>query len=410
MVTAQQVPTPPSLFRSPFLKLWLAQLVSVFGDFLAIFGVISLITFRWHGNPVQITTVMLAFMLPMAVIAPPAGVFVDRWNVKYLMIASDLIRGGLILALPFVGSVFQICAIFASISAVSSFFAPAQSVALRQLVPPERLMAANAMMSQAFYAVRILSPAVAAALVSRFTEKACFHVDSVTFGFSACMLATLAFARPAGEKKEHSLSALTADFLAGNRFIFTHSGLAFVFTAMAASMLVMSAFTPLISIYVRDSLAAGPGFYGFASAMIGVGLIAGTVTLTRVAGSLPPRNIVLFGLLGSGLGAALLGLFPYAWMAAASTFTLGFAIAFVIVPAQTLTQQDTPRDMVGRVSSSFMSLIALSQALGMVFSGYLAHLLGLRPLFVTCAGVLALLAGAGYMVVRARSPEAPAVA
>jgi predicted MFS family arabinose efflux permease len=175
-------------------------------------------------------------------------------------------------------------------------------------------------------------------------------------------------------------------------------------------MLVMSAFTPLISIYVRDSLAAGPGFYGFASAMIGVGLIAGTMILTRVAGNLPPRNIVLFGLLGSGLGAALLGLFPYAWMAAASTFTLGFAIAFVIVPAQTLTQQDTPRDMVGRVSSSFMSLIALSQALGMVFSGYLAHLLGLRPLFVTCAGVLALLAGAGYMVVRARSPEAPAVA
>jgi len=410
MATAQQVPAPPSLMKSPFLKLWLAQLVSVFGDFLAIFGIISLITFRWHGTPVQITTVMLAFMLPMAVIAPPAGVFVDRWNVKSLMIASDLIRAGLILALPFVGNVFQICVIFAAISAVSSFFAPAQSVALRQLVPPERLMAANAMMSQAFYAVRVLSPAVAAALVSRFTEKACFYLDSVTFVFSACMLATLAFARPAGEKKEQSLRALTEDFLAGNKFIFTHSGLAFVFTAMAASMLVMSAFTPLISIYVRDSLLAGPAFYGFVSAMIGIGLIAGTLILTRIAGNLPKQNIVLFGLLGLGLGAAMLGLFSHAWMAAASTFALGFAIAFVLVPAQTMTQQETPRDMVGRVSSSFMSLISLSQALGMVFSGYLASLLGLRPLFIACGVVLALLAGAGYMVVRDRNPEAPAIA
>ncbi|MBZ5521301.1 MAG: MFS transporter [Acidobacteriia bacterium] len=412
MATAIQEPSLKSLMKTPFRRLWFAQLVSVFGDFLALFGVISLITFRMHGNPVQITTVMLAFMLPMAIVSPPAGVFVDRWNVKRLMIASDLIRALLVLALamPFVTNVFHISLIFAALSAVSSFFAPAQSVALRQLVAPQQLMAANAMMSQAMYAVRILSPAAAAALVSWMSEKACFYADSVSFAFSACMLATLALNRPLGEKKEHSLRALTSDFLAGNKFIFTHSGLAFVFIAMAASMLVMSAFTPLISIYVRDSLLAGPAFYGIVSSMIGVGLIAGTLLLTRWTSNLPRQNIVLFGLLGLGVGAALLGSFSFKWMAAVSTFTIGFAIAFVIVPAQTMTQQETPRDMVGRVSSSFMSLIALSQAMGMLFSGYLASLRGLRPLFVACAGVLALMSGVGYLVLRGRTPDAPAMA
>jgi MFS family permease len=115
---------------------------------------------------------------------------------------------------------------------------------------------------------------------------------------------------------------------------------------------------------------------------------------------------VLFGLLGLGAGAALLGLFSNTPMAAASTFTMGFAIAFIIVPAQTMSQQETPPEMVGRVSSSFMSLISLSQAVGLLFSGYLAHLLGLRPLFVACAVVLAIMAGIGYVMVREKSPEA----
>src|SRR5690242_19683283 len=133
----------------PFRTLWLAQFVSIFGDFLALFGVISLITFRWHGTPVQVTTVTIAFMLPMAVISPIAGVFVDHWNVKRLMIASDLIRAALIMLLVFVRDVTQICVIFAALSTVSSFFAPAQSVTVRTCVPLEGLLAANAMLTQA---------------------------------------------------------------------------------------------------------------------------------------------------------------------------------------------------------------------------------------------------------------------
>src|SRR5580765_7767341 len=142
----------------PFRTLWLAQFVSVFGDFLALFGVISLITFRWHGTAVQVTTVTIAYILPLAIIGPVAGVFVDHWNVKRIMITSDLVRAALIVGLVFVTDVRQICVIFAVLSAVSSFFAPAQSVTLRTVVPLEGLLAANTLMAQAFYVVRLFSP------------------------------------------------------------------------------------------------------------------------------------------------------------------------------------------------------------------------------------------------------------
>lgn len=127
------------LQHKPFRTIWLAQFVSIFGDFLALFGVISLITFKLHGTAVQVTAVTIAYVLPLAVISPLAGVFVDHWNVKRVMIASDLARAFLITLLVFVTDIGQICAIFALLSAVSSFFAPAQSVTLRTVVPMQGL-------------------------------------------------------------------------------------------------------------------------------------------------------------------------------------------------------------------------------------------------------------------------------
>lgn len=382
---------------TPFRRLWLAQFVSIFGDFLALFAVISLITYRWHGNPVQVTTVSLAFVLPMAIMGPPAGVFVDRWNVKRVMIASDLIRGALVVLLLFVTSVPQIAAIFAVLSIVSSFFSPAQSVTLRTLVPPEGLLAANALMSQAFYVVRLVSPALAGVLVAVLTEKSCFYLDAASFVFSAVMISTLSIVRPALINKEKTLRALTDDFIAGNRFIFTHSGLAFVFTAMAVAFFVLSSFSPLVSIYIRDFLFAGPVWFGIISAMVGVGMIIGAQLVTRMVQNRPKTNAVLSGLAGLGLGAALLGMFRSIPSASVSTFTIGFAIAFVLVPAQTLSQQETPPDMMGRVSSTFFSLISIAQGLGLLLSGYLAEKLGIRQVFMAC-GIMALaIAAIGYL-------------
>src|SRR5690349_62843 len=83
-------------------RLFIAQIVSVFGDFLALFAVIAHVTFNLHGTPTQIAMIMVSFLLPLALVSPLAGVFVDKWNVKLTMIGSDVIRGLLILSLVFV--------------------------------------------------------------------------------------------------------------------------------------------------------------------------------------------------------------------------------------------------------------------------------------------------------------------
>ena len=400
MATAS--PTRPGMkdaFALPgFRKLWFAQFVSVFGDFLALFGVISLITFRWHGSVMHVTYVSIAWMSPLAVLGPVAGVFVDRWNVKRVMIASDFLRAVLALMLVWVTDIREVCAILFCIGCVSSFFGPAQSVAVRTLVPMDKMLAAQAMMGQAFYTVRLLSPALAGTLIAWFGEKPCFYLDAASFLFSGIMLSTILVAHtPPAQQSRRSMRAFFADFTSGNRFIFTHPSLAFVITAMVSAMFVMACFSPLISIYVRDTLHAGVIQYGIVSTMIGVGLIAGTQVITRVAANRSKKEIVLWGLLAAAVGVALLGTFNIYPAAVASTFGMGFGFAFVIVSAQTLMQQETPREMLGRVSSSFMSVFSCAQVFGLLLSGRLALWLSVRHVFQLCAVVLLLLTGVGYL-------------
>jgi MFS transporter, DHA3 family, macrolide efflux protein len=395
-----------------FKRLWLAQIVSILGDFLALFGVINLITFKWHGTPLQVTNVMIAYIIPMAIVGPLAGVFVDRWNVKRTMIASDLIRALLILGLVFVTRLEQIYVIFFFVSTVSSFFAPSQSVTLRTLVPIHGLLSANALMSQAFYTMRIIAPAAAGLLVYWLGENSCFYLDTVSFIFSAAMLSTIvimrvASARDSGDK---SVKSMMKDYTAGSRFILTHPAISFVMIAMMTAMFVMSCFSPLISVYVRDQLHAGTRAFGLISAMVGVGLIVGTQLVNAIAKGLSKKHVSLAGLFGLAFATFILALFQTAWLAGVSMFALGFAIAFIVVPAQTLMQQETPHDMLGRVSSSFMAVFSLSQLLGLVLSGSLADWIGVRRLFLSSAVLLALLSAAGYVWLREDKSRGKALA
>ena len=108
------------LAQSQFRRLWIGQLVSIFGDFVALFAVQVAITFRMHGSAEDLANVWVAYLVPFAVVGPVAGVFVDRWNPRVTMIASDITRGLLIILLAFATHLWQIYAIFFAISTVSS--------------------------------------------------------------------------------------------------------------------------------------------------------------------------------------------------------------------------------------------------------------------------------------------------
>jgi MFS family permease len=146
---------------------------------------------------------------------------------------------------------------------------------------------------------------------------------------------------------------------------------------------------------VREWLHASAGVFGVVSAMVGVGMMAGMPVVRRLSGQMAHATLVLSGLAGIGVGALLLGALPWAVASAFACFTLGFAFAGVIVPAQTLMQRETPHALMGRISSTSMSMIFFGQLAGLILSGILAQHLGVRMVFFLCAVLAWVLTGAG---------------
>lgn len=378
----------------PIRRLWLAQLVSVFGDFLAIFAVFSVATFRLHANAAQLSMLMVSYMLPLAVVSPLAGVLVDRWNLKRTMIASDLIRALIACGLIFATRLEHFYAIFVCLSIVSAFFVPAQSVAVRLIVPAEGLMTANALMAQAMQVTQIVTPAIAGILVDTVGANLAYGFDVASYFFSAAMVYGVSFHREPHPAK--SISMIHRDMTEGLKFIFTHSAVSFVMIAMTVGMFAIRSFGALMAVYVRDVLTATSSLFGVLNSMIGLGMIVATQVIHRTGKDRPKKNLVVFGLAVSGCFIAFLAALGTVPTTFIGMLGLGFGVAFVFIPAQTLLQQVTPTEMLGRVSSSMMSSLAFTQVVALTLAGSLAHAIGIRNLYFCSAALLLLLAFSGY--------------
>lgn len=402
---AAQAPPPPMLSmrdvlaQRQFRRLWLGQMVSIFGDFVALFAVTTVVTFRLHGTAEDVTAIMVAYLMPFALIGPIAGVFVDRWNPRLTMISSDLTRGALIIALVFTTSLWQIYAILFAMSTVSSFFVPAQSVTVPILVGREGLMAASSLMQQTMQFVRIFSPAAASALVGWFGEASCYYADSLSFFVSASILMSLTYHRPP-LASTRGVGAVLKDLGEGMKFIFTHPTYSFVILSMTAGMFAMAAFGALVSVFVRDILHRGTYLYGSIQSLIGFGSILGALVVLRLAKGRAPASMVSIGLGGVGLSIAVIATLRTPAATLAGAFGIGVSVAFIMVAATALLQGETPPEMRGRVSSSSMSLITMAQGVAMIFAGGWATRYGIVNLFYGSAAVLLLVTIGGVWRLR----------
>ena len=278
---------------------------------------------------------------------------------------------------------------------------------IRTHVPQHGLMSANALMQIAFMGSRVVGPATAGTIAATFGPRVCYAIDVASFVASAALIGSVTIRRPAAAQtapgsSSNRIHAIWRDMVQGVSFILHHPSVLFVVLAMAAGLFTIGCFGPLIAIYVRDTLHASARLFGFVSGMVGVGLLVGTQVLRRYANHVANDTLVLSGLAGIGAGVLLLGAVPHSAATLAATFIIGFAFAAIMVPAQTLLQRETPQEMIGRVSSTNISVAFLGQIIGLVLSGILADLFGVRAVFFLCAALSIMLAAAGRAFLHAQ--------
>jgi len=295
-------------------------------------------------------------------------------------------------------------------SVVSTFFVPAQSVAVRTLAPLAGLMAVNALMSQAQQGSQIVAPSVAGELVQLVGANCCFLFDSFSFFFSAALVLTLTIDRPAAPAAPAvgGLRSVHASMMEGFRFMFTHPAISFVIVSMTAGMFAVRCFGALLSLYVRDILGSTSAAYGLLGTLIGIGMIVGTQSITRFARHVPQQNLVVYGLAGMGAAMFFTAIFGRMSTTAAGMLGLGFFAAFIMITSQTLLQQETPQQMLGRVMSALMSLLSASQVVAMFVAGPVAEKAGIRNLYFASAAMLLVIGAVGHFRLPSAAPKAAA--
>jgi MFS family permease len=415
--TAQARPlSMTGVMRFPMMRhLWFAQVISVFGDFLALYAVITFLTFKLHADAQAITGVQIAYLLPIAILGALAGVFVDRWPLKLTMVSSDLARAGLVLLLLIATETWHFYVVLAIISIVSSFFGPAQGVAIRYAVPLNGLRSANAMMQQVTFGMRIIGPAIAVALVEAYGAASCYVLDSISFVGSACLIGTVAFTAvvatprvsssgpPVAPVREGAgVQRVWTDMKEGFRFIVQSSQLLFVVVALSAGMFVIGCFAPLTALYVRDDLHASTQIFGIASAFVGIGMVVGINLLSVFAKNAKSSVLIYSGLAGIAVGLSLMAGVAQVWTTLIAEFLIGAAFGAIFVPSETTIQMRTPPELLGRVGSTSMSIIFAAQIVGLVLSGILAQHIGARYVFAMCAVALVVLIFGGLVWMRPR--------
>ena len=230
------------LFGTPnFFRLWLAQVVSSLGDWLGFLAIATLATRVGGGNAgAAVGLVMTARLVPGFFLGPLAGVLVDRWDRKKVMVTCDLCRAVLLCCLPFVDTVAGL--VFASLlmEVFTLLWSPAKEASVPNLVPPDRLASANSLSLGAAYGTFPVASVLFTVLASiqnnmdvdvlRLGEEGtlAFYVDALTFCVSAILIYTLALGPPerAGDAARDDIDATSGikatmrEFREGWSFIF----------------------------------------------------------------------------------------------------------------------------------------------------------------------------------------------
>lgn len=367
------------LRKRPFFALWLARFISSVGDWLALLPLFSLIAFQRHGSAAETSMVMVSFSVPVILLGPMAGVFVDRSSLKRTLIICDLVCAVLAALLAFSGHLYQMYLLMAGLSAASCFFVPAQTAALPLIVSDNELMVANSINVQTLQLNQIFAPSVVGFAVAWLGEKNCFYLDSASFIISALLVSTIRIERPAARHVSAS-STIWADFKAGLKFIIGHPVARVLVLTIAIANGAVAIFEALFAVYVRDLLGGGSKMFGSVTSALGVGTILGALFVGRFAQKQARPRIINAGFLVQAISVFVLGVWAMPVTTLAASIGLGAGAALVFLSAQTFALEEVPPEMLGRVTSTATSVFAVVQLGSFASSGFLATWLGLRNL------------------------------
>ena len=376
-----------------FRLLFVGQAGSNWGDALTNITLLIL-TQRLTGSVAAVAGTAIAVALPQLLLGMLAGVYVDRWDRKRVMVISDVARAVLVLGFVFITSAAQIWLMYAIAfiqAAVGAFFNPAKGALIPALIGRERLLAANSAMETTRIIVGLAGTAAAglwAGLVGDLWPI--FLVDAITFLGSAWLVQLIA-TESAGHRSS-ATGGVWREMVIGIRAATTSRILVGVMVGAGVVMFGLGAVNVLLVPFVIEDLAVSETWFGaLEGAQVSSMVMAGAL-VTVLAARFRPSRVITVTLLGVGVIVASISLVENVWQFLLVLFAVGWMVTPLQASVSTLVQSETPDALRGRVGSALGTVIGTANVSSMALAGVSAVWLGVRGVFLL-AGAIACLAG-----------------
>ena len=377
------------IFGTPeFFRLWLAQVVSATGDWLGLLA-ISILAIRVGSGSegAALSLVLVARIAPGFFFGPIAGVLVDRWDRKKVMVRCDLGRAAVMIALPFVDTILGLVIASLILEALTMLWSPAKEASVPNLVPERYLTTANSLSMIAAYGTfpigaglmalfgRLSTALFSAEWADGFRlheEGLAFYANALTFLIAAGLIFSLDLPHRLKRSKtekiafKERLAEPINDLREGWNFIFVNPVARTVNMGLATALIGGGMLVPLGAIYATEVLNAGDGGFGFLITALGLGMAVGVGMISWVQRHLSKTKIFTWSLVAAGTFLIVSASTSQIHFSGTMTFCIGICAGSVYVLGFTLLHENVADELRGRIFSTFYLLTRMCVLLALV--------------------------------------------
>lgn len=371
------------LFRRDFTLVVIGQIISLFGNAILRFA-LPLYLLRQTGSAALFGAVTACSFAPMVLLSLAGGVLADRVNKRDMMVGLDFSTAALILlfyfALGELPTVPLFIAVLMLLYGISGTYQPAVQASVPLLVPPDKLMAGNAVINQVNTLSGLLGPVTGGVLFSLWGIDPILLLSAGCFAFSAVMEIFIHIPHQKRPRDAGVLRTVAMDLTESYRFVKTEKPVFFsVVWLVSLFNLVLSAVmivgTPIL---VTQVLGLSDTLYGFTQGALALGGLCGGILAALISQKLKVQNSHLLllvctaavAVMGLVLFLHLPALLCYGAVTLMSFAAMGASTLFM-VQIYTLVQTQTPPQLVGKIMAALIALAMCGQPVGQAVYGVL---------------------------------------
>lgn len=371
-----------------FLKFWTGETISAFGSQVTAFALPIAAALTLHATAIQMGVLSFLAFAPMLFLSLFAGVFVDRFPRRPVLIITSLGQTVIIGSIPFMAFLHLLrleylygIAFFSG--CLSVFFEIAYQAYLPSLVEQEHLLEGNGKLETSHAFAQIAGPGLAGLIVQWLTAPFAMLIDACSFLIAALFLYRIRKSEPRKEHHETEL-AVFKEIGEGLKTVFHHRVLWSIAACNGTINLFNSALMSIVILYVVRDLKVEPIMYGFVLSMGSVGALVGSFLAQRIADRFGTGPTILGSALFYGIGGLLLPLASVSTRVAIPFLMLSWFVQSLTLIVFNITQVSyrqslLPGHLQGRLNASMRFLICSALPIGSFLGGAAGEAFGLLP-------------------------------